>query len=54
MGNSRPLLLEGFKVDPALAGERLSSLPFLSKGAVEVKFQAPLTFLVGENGSTLR
>jgi predicted ATPase len=50
--NAKPrLLLRGFRVDPALGGERIERLPFLSHGPVEIQFQSPLTFLVGENGS---
>jgi predicted ATPase len=47
----RGLLLRGFRVDPALGGERIERLPFLSHGPVEIQLRAPLTFLVGENGS---
>jgi predicted ATPase len=50
--NAQPhLLLRGFRVDPALGGERIERLPFLSHGAVEIQLSSPLTFLVGENGS---
>ena len=45
------LLLRGFRVDPALGGERIERLPFLSHGPVEIKLHSPLTFLIGENGS---
>jgi predicted ATPase len=45
------LLLRGFRVDPALGGERIERLPFLSHGPVEVQLDRPLTFLIGENGS---
>jgi predicted ATPase len=45
------LLLRGFRVDPALGGERIERLPFLSHGPVEIQLRSPLTFLIGENGS---
>jgi predicted ATPase len=45
------VLLRGVRVDPQRAGERIARLPFLSHGPVEVRFQSPVTFLVGENGS---
>jgi predicted ATPase len=44
-------MLRGFRVDPALGGERIERLPFLSHGPVELRLRSPLTFLVGENGS---
>jgi predicted ATPase len=50
--NPKPrLLLRGFRVDPALGGERIERLPFLSHGPVEVQLNSPVTFLIGENGS---
>jgi predicted ATPase len=50
--NVKPrLLLRAFRVDPALGGERIERLPFLSHGPVDVQLQSPLTFLIGENGS---
>jgi predicted ATPase len=50
--NAKPnLLLRGFRVDPALGGERIERLPFLSHGPVEIQLRSPLTFLIGENGS---
>jgi predicted ATPase len=45
------LLLLGFRVDPALGGERIERLPFLSHGPVEIQLRSPVTFLIGENGS---
>jgi predicted ATPase len=45
------LLLGGFRIDPALGGERIERLPFLSHGPVEVQLRSPITFLIGENGS---
>jgi predicted ATPase len=45
------MLLRGFRVDPALGGERIERLPFLSHGPVEIELHSSLTFLVGENGS---
>jgi predicted ATPase len=45
------LLLHGFRVDPALGGERIERLPFLSHGPVEIQLRSPVTFLIGENGS---
>jgi predicted ATPase len=50
--NAKPrLLLRGFRIDPAMGGERIERLPFLSHGPVEIQLHSPLTFLVGENGS---
>jgi predicted ATPase len=43
-------LLRAVRVDPARGGERVERLPFLSHGSVEIKFEGPLTFLIGENG----
>jgi energy-coupling factor transporter ATP-binding protein EcfA2 len=48
---TRGLLLRGFRIDPSRGGDRVARLPFLSRCAVEVHLQGPLTFLVGENGS---
>jgi len=45
------LLLRSVRIDPALGGERVLRLPFLSNGPVEVAPRSPLTFLAGENGS---
>jgi predicted ATPase len=50
-GMPRSLLLKGFRVDPALGGERIERLAFLSRGSVTVTLRSPLTFLIGENGS---
>ena len=47
----QPLLLRGFRVDPARGGERIERLPFLSRGSVGIELRSSLTFLVGENGS---
>jgi predicted ATPase len=47
----RPLLLSGFRIDPARGGERVERLPFLANGPVAIELTAPLTFLIGENGS---
>jgi len=44
-------LLRAVRIDPARGGERVERLPFLSHGPVEIQFQGPLTFLIGENGS---
>ncbi len=45
------LLLHHARIDPARGGERIARLPFLANGPVEIAFQSPLTFLIGENGS---
>jgi predicted ATPase len=45
------LPLRGFRVDPALAGERVERLPFLAHGPVEIQLHRSVTFLIGENGS---
>ena len=45
------LLLRGFRVDPALGGDRIERLPFLSHGPVEIQLRSRLTFLIAENGS---
>lgn len=44
-------MLHHVRIDPALGGERIARLPFLSNGPVEIAFRSPLTFLIGENGS---
>jgi predicted ATPase len=48
---NHPLLLNGFRIDPARAADRFDRLPFLSLGSIEIRLQNPLTFLIGENGS---
>lgn len=45
------MLLSHVRINPALAGERVERLPFLSHGPVEFTLRKPLTLLVGENGS---
>jgi predicted ATPase len=45
------LLLGHIRVDPARGGERVDRLPFLSHGPVDIQLRAPLTLLIGENGS---
>ncbi len=45
------LLLRRIRVDPAHGGERSKTLPFLSRGPVNIELRSPLTLLIGENGS---
>jgi predicted ATPase len=45
------MLLNGFSIDPASAGERAERLPFLAHGKISVALKSPLTLLIGENGS---
>ncbi len=45
------LLLRRIRVDPARGGERTKTLPFLSRGPVDIELRSPLTLLIGENGS---
>lgn len=45
------MLLRRVRIDPALAGNGAVRLPCLQHGPVEIAFRAPLTVLVGENGS---
>jgi predicted ATPase/Icc-related predicted phosphoesterase len=47
----RGLLLRHVRIDPALGGDRVGHLPFLSQGPAEIELRSRLTFLIGENGS---
>ncbi len=44
-------LLHRIRVDPARGGERSKTLPFLSRGPVDIELRSPLKLLIGENGS---
>lgn len=45
------MLLHRVRIDPAAGGDGVARLPFLRHGPAEIAFRAPLTILVGENGS---
>ena len=45
------MLLRHVRIDGARAGDAAARLPCLRHGPLEVTFHAPLTILVGENGS---
>lgn len=45
------MLLSRVRIDGALAGDAAIRLPCLQHGPLEIAFRAPLTVLVGENGS---
>jgi hypothetical protein len=45
------LLLRSIRVALSRGGERIKTLPFLSRGPVDIDLRSPLTLLIGENGS---
>ena len=47
---SRAPLLHSVRIDPARGGA-VERMPFLAHGPAEIRFERPLTILVGENGS---
>ncbi len=45
------LLLRSIRVALSRSGERIKTLPFLSRGPVDIDLRSPLTLLIDENGS---